>query len=140
MIESQVSLYLVSRERLALLHKSMGFPCLPNIREFVKLRNREQVDYFAFTVIQVTHREGGPPELWLQLTAFVDGRSVADFIEDGELDEYIAGYKQEGWVLVSLRPNRTFRDDGCSIWSELAEEPGPDAEQSDPRERRSRAD
>jgi hypothetical protein len=120
MIEAEVSLYLASRERLARLQKAVAFTVLPRVREFVKVRNREQGDYFAFTVVQVTHCEGGPPELWLQLTSFVQGRSVVSFIEDGELDEYVAGYKQEGWALASLVANRTFRGDGSSVWSELA--------------------
>lgn len=128
MIEAGVSLYLVSRDRLARLQKTVGFAALPRVREFVKLRNRDQGDYFAFTVVQVTHRESWPPELWLRLTTFVGGRSVADFIADSELDEYIAGYRQGGWVLASLVLNRTFRDDGSSVWSELAGEREPDIE------------
>ncbi len=128
MIDAEVSLYLVSRARLARLQKTVGFPVLPRTREFVKLRNREQGDYFAFTVVQVTHREGGPTELWLQLTTFTDGRSVVSFIEDGELDEYVAGYTQEGWVLASVVPNRTFREDGTSVCSGLAGDGSQEAE------------
>jgi hypothetical protein len=127
MIDAYVSLYLISRARLARLQKTIAFAVLPRLREFVKLRNREQGDYFSFTVVLVTHREGGPPELWLHLTKLVGGRSMADFIEDGELDEYIVGYKQEGWALASLVPNTTFRDDGESVWSELAGEEEQDA-------------
>ncbi len=127
MIDAEVSLYLASRVRLARLQKAVTFAVLPRVREFVKVRNREQGDYFAFTVVQVTHREGGPPELWLQLTSTVGGRSVVSFIEDGELDEYVAGYKQEGWALASLVPNRTSRGDGSSVGSELAGSV-PDAE------------
>ena len=111
MIDVDVSLYLISRARIPRLQKAVGFVVLPRVREFVKLKNREQGDYFAFTVVQVTHREGGPPELWLQMTSFIGGRSVVSFIEDGELDEYVAGYQQEGWSLASIAPNRTFRDD-----------------------------
>lgn len=129
MIDAEVSLYLASRERLARLQKSIAFAALPRVHEFVKVRNREQGDYFAFTVVQVTHREGGPPELWLQLTTSVGGRSVVSFIEDGEFDEYVAGYKQEGWALASLVPNRTIRDDGSSVWTQLADS-APDAEPS----------
>lgn len=121
MIDADVSLYLASRERLARLQKAVAFASLPRVREFVKVRNREQGDYFAFTVVQVTHREDGRPELWLHLTTFTEGRSVVSFIEDGELDELVAGYKQEGWELASLVPNRTFRDGGESVWSQMAE-------------------
>ncbi|MFM9960106.1 MAG: hypothetical protein ACKV2Q_02655 [Planctomycetaceae bacterium] len=120
MVDVKVSLYLVSHERIARLQKTLTLAVLPRRNEFVKLRTREQGDYFAFSVVQVTHREDGPPEIWLNLTSFVDGRSVADFIEDGELDEYIESYKQEVWTFASLAPNRTFKDTGESFWSELA--------------------
>lgn len=119
MIDANVSLYLVSRARLALLEKSMAFADLPRVREFVRLRNREQGDYSAFTVVQVTHREGGEPEIWLFATSFVEGRSLVSFFEEDELDEYIASYQQEGWAQVSVRPNRTFRDTGESVWSAI---------------------
>lgn len=128
MIDADVSLYLVSRARLARLQKTVAFAVLPRVPENVKLRNREQGDYFAFTVVQVTHREGGPPELWLNVTSFVEGRSVVSFFEDSELDEYIAGYQQEGWVLASVRPNRTFRNTGESVWSEMGGAAQEDAE------------
>jgi len=36
---------------------------------------------------------------------------MVSFLDDGELDEYVEGYKQEGWALASLVPNRTFRDE-----------------------------
>lgn len=108
MIVADVSLYLLSRERVVRLQKSVTFAALPRVGEFVKLRNREQGDYFAFTVNQVTHREGNPPELWLNLTTSVSGRSEVDFLPDGELDEYATGYQQEGWALASVVPNRAF--------------------------------
>jgi len=127
MIDAKLSLYLISRERLARLQKTVAFATLPRLREFVKIRNREQGDYFAFTVVQITHREDGPPELWLFLTSLVSFRQVASFLPDVELDEYIAGYKQEGWILASVVPNRTFRDNGESVWSELADEGEHDA-------------
>ena len=128
MIDAEVSLYLASRDRLARLQKTVAFATLPRLRECVKVRNREQGDYFAFTVVQVTHREGGPPELWLHLTSFVGGRSLVNFVADGELDEYVAGYKREGWAVASLVPNRTFRDGGDWVWSELSATGEPDSE------------
>jgi len=118
---------LVSPTRLARLQKSVAFSSLPRVREFVKLRNREQGDYFAFSVVQVTHREGGPPELWLHLTSFVGGQWVVDFFEEAELDEYVEGYKQEGWELASVAPNRVFRDNGKSVWTGLADAEAEDA-------------
>jgi hypothetical protein len=121
MVDADVFLYLVSRSRIARLQKRLSFSVLPRLREFVKVRNREEGDYFAFSVVQVTHREDDVPELWLQLTSLVGGRSVVSFVEDDELDEFIESYKQEGWNLVSLVPNRTFRENGESIWSQMAE-------------------
>ena len=100
MIETHVSLYLASRERLASLQKTLSFEALPRMHEFVKVRNREQGDYFAFSVMQITHCEGGLPQLWLHLTTVFDGRVKVSFLDDGELDEYVEGYKQEGWVLA----------------------------------------
>jgi hypothetical protein len=110
LIAVDVSLYLISRERIARLQKSVAFVALPRVGEFVKLRNREQGDYFAFSVVQVTHRDDGSPEILLRLTSSIDGQSVVSFIPDGELDEYLTGYEQEGWVRESCVPNRTFRD------------------------------
>jgi len=110
MIDAEVSLYLVSRERLVRLQKVVAFAALPRVQEFVKLRNREQGDYFAFTVVQVTHREDRLPELWLNSTTVVEGRSVVSFLPDEELDEYVGGYQREGWQLASTVPNRSFRD------------------------------
>lgn len=108
MIDTEVSLYLASRARLARLRKVVAFAALPRANEFVKLRNREQGDYFAFTVVQVTHREGGFPEVWLRLISVVETRSFVDLFEDGELDQYVASYVQEGWTLESLVPNRAL--------------------------------
>jgi hypothetical protein len=125
-IEADVSLYLASRARLARVQKVVAFAALPRLREHVKIRNCELGDYFAFSVMQVTHREGARPELWLHLTQWSNGRLVVDFIEDGELNEYVASYQQEGWALASLVPNRTFRGTGESIWSELVGEADPD--------------
>jgi hypothetical protein len=109
---TDVSLHLISRERIARLQKTVAFVALPRVGEFVKLRNREQGDYFAFSVVQVTHREDGVPEVWLRLTSSIDGRSVVSFIPDGELEGYITGYEQEGWARESCVPNRTFRGEG----------------------------
>jgi hypothetical protein len=105
MIETNVCLYLHSHSRIALLEKTLSFQVLPRLQEFVKVKNREQGDYFAFSVVQVTHREDGIPELWLKLTACSESTSKVDFMEDEELDEYVAGYSQEGWKLASIKPH-----------------------------------
>jgi hypothetical protein len=122
MVEAKVSLYLVSRARLALLEKTVAFVALPRLREHVKFRNRELGDYFAFTVLQITHREGSLPELCLHSMSSIKGRSVVDFFQDAELEEYIKSYEVEGWVMKSLLPNRSIGEDGESEWSELLPE------------------
>lgn len=119
MIEADVCLYLASRLRLARLEKVVRFAVLPRVREYVKVRNHEQGDYFAFTVVQITHREDGRPELWLHLRTRARDKWVIDFFEDGELDEYVTGYELEGWVLASIVPNTTIGDDYDSVWSVL---------------------
>ena len=105
LINASVSLYLLSHSRIALLEKTISFPVLPRLHEFVKINNREQGDYFAFSVVQVTHREGGLPELWLKLITSLEGRDTEDYIDDAELDAYVAGYSREGWQLASIRPH-----------------------------------
>ena len=124
MVEAQVSLYLASHARLARLEKTVAFMALPRIREHVKLRNRELGDNFAFTVVQITHREDSLPELWLHSMSFINGRSVVDFFQDAELEEYIKSYQAEGWIMKSLLPNRSIGKDEYSHWSDLA----PDGE------------
>ena len=115
MIDTDICLYLASRVRLALLEKVVAFVALPRLGEFVKLRNCDQGDYFAFSVVQVTHREGGRPEVWLHLISSAVDQSSTNFFEDDELDELIASYDREGWSLTSLKPNRTFRGNGSSV-------------------------
>lgn len=122
MVYVKVSLYLVTGGRIARLQKTIAFAVLPRVREFVKVLNRVHGDYFAFQVVQVTHREEGSPEIWLQLTTLKDGKSVVDFFEETELDEYLTSYQREGWILASVRPNRTFRADETSVWSSVAAE------------------
>jgi hypothetical protein len=115
MVQANVSLYLISRQRIARLEKIVRFPVLPRTGEFVKVTNREKGDYFAFTVVQVTHRESRPPELWLKLIATENGRSVVSFIEEDELDDYVVSYRKEGWTVGSVAPNRTVRPDGTEL-------------------------
>ena len=46
MVEVEGSLFLVSRERLARLTKTIQLTCVPQVQEMVKLVNREMGDYF----------------------------------------------------------------------------------------------
>ena len=111
MIAAEVSLYLISMDTIALLQKTMMFSSLPRVGEFVKLNNRQMGDYFSFSVEQVTHREDDMPTLWLHLIRKSNGTTTVDFIATEEIPEYIDSYKNEGWCLISKRPNRTFLAD-----------------------------
>lgn len=110
MIEANVCLYLHSRSRIALLERKLSFHVLPRLHEHVKLKNREQGDYFAFEVVQITHRENEVPELWLVLPAGTENTFKVDFTADEELDDYVAGYSQEGWQLKSVKAHFQNRD------------------------------
>jgi hypothetical protein len=120
MIEAKVCLYLVSRERIVLLQKVISFHALPRVNEFIKVRKKKDVDYFAYQITQVTHREGDHPELWAMVTSFKEGKSTVSFFEDGELDGISQNYADEGWAIRSSKANKTFKADGTSIWTEIA--------------------
>lgn len=120
MIEAKVSLYLISRERIILLQKVVGFHVLPRLYEFIKVRNEKDGDYFAYQITQVTHREGDLPELWAMVASFTEGKSIVSFFDDGELDGLSKSYADEGWTVRSSKANKTFKADGTSIWTEIA--------------------
>ena len=108
MTNALVFLYLVSESRLAFLQKEVEFHALPRKNEWVKLRNREKGDYFAFEVLEVTHREGGLPEVTLNVLKCSE--TEYELFEEEELDEYIASYAAEGWLLKSCKANRQFHN------------------------------
>ena len=120
MVEANVSLYLISRERIVRLQKLVSFHALPRLYEFIKVRNKEEGDYFAYQITQVTHREDDLPELWAMVTSFEQGRSIVSFFDDGELDRFSKSHSDEGWAIQSSKPNKVFKADGTSIWTEIA--------------------
>ncbi len=97
MISVSISLYLESTTRLARLEKIVEFHALPRTDEYVKLRNREMGDYFAFQVTQVTHRELGLVNIRLREPL---GDSD-DRRDEAELDEWIQSYIRESWTHCS---------------------------------------
>ncbi len=122
-VQAEVSMYLVSGQRIVRLQKTLGFHVFPRLREFVKVRNAKLGDYVAYQIVQVTHREGSIPEIWIHATSLEDGKTLVSFFEDDEMDEWAEGYVTEGWKLCSSKPNRTFNDDGTSIWSKISTDP-----------------
>ena len=104
MVEVDAVMYLVSSERIARLEKCMPFSVMPRVGEFVKINNREEGDYFAFQVTQVTHRESSSrPEIWLRLMALVNGVSQEDLLSNEALDTFSKSYVVEDWTLVSCK-------------------------------------
>jgi hypothetical protein len=106
MISALVFLYLASESRLASLEKEVEFHSLPRENEWLKLRNRDKGDYFAFRVKEVTHREGGLPELMLDVLKYSE--TEYELFEEQELDEYISSYTEEGWLLKSCKENTRY--------------------------------
>ena len=104
MIACVVRMYLASPTRLCLLERTMPFEVVPRTGEWLKFKNREMGDYFGFRVGEVTHREGGPPELALE--RWMKAATEFEYLDEKELDEYIAAYVTEGWRHESTVPNR----------------------------------
>jgi hypothetical protein len=113
----EVSLFLVSTERIVRLQKTLTLAAFPRLREFLKVRNASMGDYIAYQVVPVTHREDAIPEIWIHATSLEEGRTLVSFFKDDEIDHWADGYVAEGWRFCSSKPNRTFKDNGTSIWS-----------------------
>jgi len=109
-------MYMATPHRLVNLTKRLSFHTLPRLQEFITIRNDTLGDYFAFMVVQITHKEGGIPELWIHATSYVDGRSQISFWPEDEFDEWITSYEKEGWQKQGDVENRTFREEDDSIW------------------------
>ena len=55
----QFCIWLATKTRWTLLTKDIDMPVMPRVGEFMKFKNGEVGDYFAFKITQVTYREGG---------------------------------------------------------------------------------
>lgn len=97
MIEIEFHIYLASKTRWVHLAKSMMFPAVPRIGEFVKFANAEVGDYFPFEVSDVTYREPGKVEVMTSLLDDVDNRGYS-FEDEAEFNEYYESYVAEGWL------------------------------------------
>ena len=116
-VQGLVSLYMVSKERIVRLQKTLSFVAFPRVHEFLKVHNATMGDYVAFEIVQVTHREGAIPEIWICSTSREDGKTVISFFQNDEIDEWVNGYMTKGWEICSSKPNKTFNEDGTSVWS-----------------------
>ena len=96
MFVAETRLYLRSPTRLAFLTRRVEFSFPPRVGEFVKLRNAEHGNYFAIRIAELTHVESEGVDLMLE---------SLDVVEE-ELDEYVASYQAEGWLLKSNKARR----------------------------------
>jgi hypothetical protein len=87
-----------------MLERMMPFAALPREGESVKFANRIMGDYCAFRVDELTHREGSEPELMLE--KWKKSPTEYEYLDEAELDEYVASYVAEGWRHESTVPNR----------------------------------
>ncbi len=102
MVRASVRLYLPSDTRLAFLEKEIEFSAMPRVGEWIKFKNDQVGDYFAFRVREVTHRENGIPDVMME--PMEDANGKPEFAgREQELDEYVQSYVQEGWLLRSFK-------------------------------------
>ena len=71
-------------------------PTVPRVGEYVKFRNAEQGDYFAWRITDVTYREAAEISVSTELLDDVDDRGYSFETED-EFDNYFRSYVTEGW-------------------------------------------
>lgn len=106
MISIQFSIWLASKTRWAHLVKTIELTAVPRVGEFVKFRNAEQGDYFAWKVSQVTYRESGLIHVATELLDDIDGRGYS-FEHEAEFDDFFRSFLVEGWECErGIGPNR----------------------------------
>jgi len=106
MIPIQFNIWLASKTRWAHLAKTISLPAVPRVGEFLKFRNAQQGDYFAWQVSEVTYRETGTIEISTKPLNDADERGYS-FEDEAEFDEYFRSYIDEGWQCErGIGPNR----------------------------------
>lgn len=93
------TLYWISDQRIACLSKQLDLPVLPRTGEFIKIRNQELGDYFAFKVTEVTHREEDIPDIKLRIDYYPEDDLPDDQYFESDVNTYVA----EGWTLESTK-------------------------------------
>lgn len=97
-IEVKFHIWIASKSRWAHLTKLVGVPAVPRVGEFVKFRNAELGDYFAWQISEITFREeSGLFEISTELLDNIDDRGYS-FETEEEFDEYLSSYLEEGWA------------------------------------------
>lgn len=82
---------------------------VPRVGEFMKFYNKEQADYFAWRVTQVTYRESGEIEVWTELLDNLDNRGYS-FETEQEFDDYFNAYVAQGWRCDrGVKSNRRYK-------------------------------
>jgi hypothetical protein len=51
--------------------------------------------------VQLTHREGSIPEIWIHATSLENGKTLVSFFDDDEIDGWTEGYVT-GFVLPDV--------------------------------------
>ena len=108
-IEVRFHIWIASKTRWAHLSKLIVMPTVPRVGEYMKFRNTELGDYFAWQVTDVTYREGGAVEVSTELLENIDERGYS-FEAEAEFDEYFQSYLAEGWTCDrGIGPNRRYK-------------------------------
>jgi hypothetical protein len=109
--EIEFSIWLASKTRWTHLTNRISMASVPRVGEYMKFRNAELGDYFAWRVTEVTYREGGIVEISTELLDDIDGRGYS-FEAEEEFDDYLKSYMAEGWRCErGIGPNRRYRGD-----------------------------
>jgi len=64
---AEFSIWIASKSKLAHLSKEIELNVLPRVGEFIKFKNDEVGDYFAWEIRQITYHELGRIEIWTEL-------------------------------------------------------------------------
>jgi hypothetical protein len=111
LVNVEFSIWMATKTRWAHLTKVIPMPVVPRVGEFMKFRNAEHGDYFAWRVTQVTYRERDDAiavEIHTELLDDVDQRGYS-FEAEADFDEYMNSYVREGWTSQGIRPNRRYK-------------------------------
>ena len=108
-MQIEFSIWLASKTRWAHLNKTISMLSVPRVGEFMKFKNEEMGDYFAWEITSVTYREPDKIEVWTELLDNIDDRGYS-FETEEEFDEYFESYLAEGWLCErGVGPNKRHK-------------------------------
>ena len=113
---AELMLYLVSKKRILRLSKIIKYQVFPRLNEWIQVHTKDEWSNLQYEVVQITHREKGIPEIWLQSSSLKGNKRIVSFFEDDEMDDYSKAYIKSGWHLRSSSPNTIYRRNGTSIF------------------------